>query len=780
MKNILAITRARLRVAVLCVTMGVAEMSWAGHVNESDSEFPPSQGQAAAQLNLGVQCGDQQADVFGHVLVPVFQRPSGVIFVSPGGSWNDHDEQEFNIGLGGRHLFPDKNIILGGNLFYDRRNTELDNTFNQVGFGVEFLSQWLDARVNYYLPQDEPETADDYVVTMAVSQEHSEYWYAPTAQGHTISQYGYELTDTYRTKNLQHYVTTEKAMSGFDGEVGSLLPIPWLMDHVDIKAFVGYVGYTADTGEEIAGMKGRVEVRPVPAVYLDAGWYEDENCYGTKYTVGARATLPFDLARLSHGGNPFAGALAGFKPGRGKSLFAGRLTEMVIRDLHIRTEVTAPVEVIEDRQILEKTLIARDRADYTEILARDVTFVDDDNLGSLGNGTWEHPYRQINTGIQNAVGNIVYVDAASRPYLEAIVLRDGLSLWGSGASIQGEHGSFQGGRYPVVNGGGVSPTITLANHNVVTGFELIQPQGGPAASAVIYGENVTGISLFNNTIRGNGSAETGVKFVAVNTPSFSLTVRNNTILGATGAGIDINVTAVQDVDIDLSRNNVSGNGGAGVNMIGDSVPNTVFVMRDLVVTGNGGDGVRMVLFGGSTVELSSLSAIGNGGAGVSLELYGYSSARAVFNNLVAADNQSAGIQAVLTSGGSVNAGFEDNRVTHNGADGVLLVLNSGLDSFITARRNSVADNGANGINIQTLAPWDSVYDFGLTGSSSRDYGLNSLSGNGSYQFLFNGAGTLSAAGNWWGTPNPVENIDYRAQGGGVMLVEPVLVVNPRP
>jgi hypothetical protein len=101
----------------------------------------------AGRLNLGLHFGDQQIESFGDILVPVIQFESGLMFVNPRGTWNDSDGQEFNIGLGYRHLFPDRNIIIGGNLFYDLRNTALDNTFNQFGCGLEFLSTWVDARV---------------------------------------------------------------------------------------------------------------------------------------------------------------------------------------------------------------------------------------------------------------------------------------------------------------------------------------------------------------------------------------------------------------------------------------------------------------------------------------------------------------------------------------------------------------------------------------------------------------------------------------------------------
>jgi hypothetical protein len=224
----------------------------------------------SGRLNLGIHFGDQQTESFGDILVPVIQFESGLMFVNPRGTWNDSDGQEFNIGLGYRHLFPDRNIIIGGNLFYDLRNTSLDNTFNQFGCGLEFLSTWVDARVNAYLPETGKKTADHYATATSKTQEQGSYWYAPTGQGHLITQYGYDVTSTYDVKTLQHYQISEQAMDGFDCEIGALLPIPVVTDFADVKVFAGYYDYNAHYGDDITGMKGRLEIKPMPSLYLDA------------------------------------------------------------------------------------------------------------------------------------------------------------------------------------------------------------------------------------------------------------------------------------------------------------------------------------------------------------------------------------------------------------------------------------------------------------------------------------------------------------------------------
>ncbi len=230
----------------------------------------------SSQFTVGLHFGDQQAESFGDILVPLVQFKSGLLFINPRGSWNDSDGQEFNLGLGYRHLIPEKSIILGGNAYYDLRNTSLDNTFNQFGCGLEFLSTWVDARVNVYIPEGGDKTVDEYAISTGTAQEQGSYWYSPTGQGHDITQYGYEVANTYEIETMQHFQMVETAMEGYDCEIGALLPIPVVQDHADVKIFGGYFDYNAHYGDDIDGVKARLEVKPMPALYLDAAWYEDE------------------------------------------------------------------------------------------------------------------------------------------------------------------------------------------------------------------------------------------------------------------------------------------------------------------------------------------------------------------------------------------------------------------------------------------------------------------------------------------------------------------------
>lgn len=789
-------------ICVALVLIFVATSGGAAPAAGTIAETPWSLPLPPGRLTLGAHAGDQQVETSGDMLIPVFLLRTDLLFINPRGAWSDNGGEEFNLGLGARHLFPDKNLILGGNVFYDRRTTALDNTFNQVGIGVELISIWIDARLNGYLPEHGVQAADDYIVTSGTTREQAEYWYAPAAHGHTVSQAGYAITEVYDWKNLQHYQTKERAMSGFDAEIGSRLPIPVVMDHAEVKAFVGYYEFNAPYGDETAGVKARLEVRPVSTVCLDVSWYGDEELLGSRYSIGFRATIPFDLARLSRGANPFAGALDGLRVGDSPAAISARMTEMVVRDLHVRTDVSEPREIVEDRRQLTKTMLTHERRDYTEILASDVTFVSGDNRSGTENGTWETPYRQINAGVQNAIGAMVYVDKAGRDYHENVVLRDGITLWGSGAPLCGSHGVFQGGRYPVVNGGGEGPAITLANKVRVIGFELVQPAGSPVASPVIYGGNVSGVTLADNLICGNGAAVNGIALSSIWKPALDATLWHNRVTGAREGGILVSSVSVPDVNLVLAGNTVTGNGGdgvlisaveagdfrvrlsgrysenggVGVNLAGNPVQNADVVLQAVAADRNGAGGISVTLqsFSGTVaISLFDITANANSGDGVCADIYGYHGVAASFGRITAGNNLSAGIQTSLVSGGMVRGILVENRLDGNGADGLSLDLNSGLDSWVVARGNHVAGNAGNGMLFATLAPWDSLYDFG-----AAEPGLNSFYGNEVFQVIFNGPGTLSAAGNWWGTPLPLDEVDFRDIGGGLIETAPALAHPP--
>lgn len=250
-------------------------------------------------------------------LIPVWQPGDSRIFLDIRGSFLEDEEQEVNGGVVFRHLLRDPGLVLGLNAFYDTRWTENDNTFDQVGFGLEVLSRYVDVRFNYYLPLD-----DEELLRQASSEESS----TAVSNGRRVT------TTTTRFFNIY-----EEALEGYDTEVGVWLPF---LDKVAPTAiYGGYFDFDSSYDDDIAGFKARIESRIHPNVTLDAEWYETEDLNRTDYFVGVRVNVPLDF---------WNGVQRGQVPAEGEAAphpLEARMNEMVNRDFRIRTRVTDPVPV---------------------------------------------------------------------------------------------------------------------------------------------------------------------------------------------------------------------------------------------------------------------------------------------------------------------------------------------------------------------------------------------------------------------------------------------------
>jgi hypothetical protein len=254
---------------------------------------------AFGRLALGASFGDD-LDVYGaEAMLPLVESERAALLLNPRGLLLEDDEQEIGLGLVLRRLSSEKTCILGVNAFYDARLTDADNTLEQVGAGLELLSRWVDARVNYAWP---------------ISGEKSLGPGVCPFNGSPIPCSG-----------------IEEAMEGFDAELGVWLP--YLDRHLPTGVFAGYYRFESDvTDDTVDGMKVRVEMRPCANVTLDAEWFEDSGYRDSETVVGVRVHVPLDFWN-------------GLKPERdGGRLpsFPNRMTEPVQRDFRVRKHITRP------------------------------------------------------------------------------------------------------------------------------------------------------------------------------------------------------------------------------------------------------------------------------------------------------------------------------------------------------------------------------------------------------------------------------------------------------
>ncbi|NBO46850.1 MAG: hypothetical protein EBU85_07595, partial [Actinobacteria bacterium] len=76
------------------------------------------------------------------------------VFLNSRNTWSDNHQTIGSLGLAVRQLFPEHNVIIGLNGYWDSLHGQGGSEFNQLGVGAEILTQWVDARFNAYLPEE--------------------------------------------------------------------------------------------------------------------------------------------------------------------------------------------------------------------------------------------------------------------------------------------------------------------------------------------------------------------------------------------------------------------------------------------------------------------------------------------------------------------------------------------------------------------------------------------------------------------------------------------------
>jgi hypothetical protein len=161
-------------------------------------------------------------------IIPLYRQPidtTDVVFLEPRMTYRDH-EWLINFGGGYRRLVSDRAWLLGGNLFYDY---ESENAHSRVGLGAEALSSFAELRSNVYIP-----------------------------------------TSGEREDSVAGAVTYERAVSGFDVELGA--PVPY---YSRLKVFGGFNWYDQPHFKNRYGWTLRTEYKPVPFLVIDGTVSDD-------------------------------------------------------------------------------------------------------------------------------------------------------------------------------------------------------------------------------------------------------------------------------------------------------------------------------------------------------------------------------------------------------------------------------------------------------------------------------------------------------------------------
>lgn len=320
-------------------------------------------------VNSGFKVSEDYFDANLNLVAPVWSSMGsdgllggGVVFLEPYVSWGEGGEVATSLGLGWRYLFNDQpvsalrsprddqagfldeGVAIGASLFVDMLDTEADNQFWQLGFGLEVASRYLELRGNYYLPLTDRQLAErrtftetrtsSRTTTRPVTQTSAPY---DNGQGFMVQDQTTSLyaTTTVTTTSIRHILERyEEGMEGWDAELALL--VPGLDKWCDVKLIGGYFSLdnapfgpqTGGTGN-VEGWKAGVEIRPVPALAVTGMWYEDERFIGSDWMVGLRMEIPFEAGDLGDGKGMWGRIKDAFKPRRRH--LAERMAEPVRR-----------------------------------------------------------------------------------------------------------------------------------------------------------------------------------------------------------------------------------------------------------------------------------------------------------------------------------------------------------------------------------------------------------------------------------------------------------------
>ncbi|MBT9314084.1 right-handed parallel beta-helix repeat-containing protein [Leptothoe spongobia] len=430
--------------------------------------------------------GDDERS-FGRVtgFIPLWQTPgNGLTFLDTAVRLNSTGELGGTVTVGQRFLQGD--VVLGGHLSYDIRDTG-NNTFNQLGLGVEAFGDLWDIHLNGYLPVGDTQDSAG-------------------SSGSSTSQ----ITDTQFQGNQLVFITTgggseflESAWGGVDLDAGMQLA-----DWDDWGQLWGYGGVYYH-GDAIGG-RLRVDHRVQDWMRLGLGVQSDDN-FGTRgfFSIG-----------FSWGG--------GSNDSSDKESLWLRASESVTRNSSI---VVKESEVVTAAGGIEVAINPATGQAYT------FQHVIPDSTSTTGDGTIENPAANVNLVTVQA-GDIIYVregDSRTNPLapftvpagvvaisdanLETIATQSGdVTLPGSGTGI-----------LPLVDATGSNAGITLTGgNNRLSGFEIT------GANDVNIFVNSSDNALIENNFS-RDDLDDGIDVFASN----GVTLRNNTISNSGDDAIDL-------------------------------------------------------------------------------------------------------------------------------------------------------------------------------------------------------------------------------------------------
>jgi trimeric autotransporter adhesin len=666
-----------------------------------------------------------------------------------------------NLLLGYRHYLQDSNLILGGYVGYDIRDTGL-STFSQVGAGVEVLGRNWEGRLNGYIP-----VGNTRNMTSEVS----------SSLGSSLSNLNFQQNLLFATLQQTTQVdrSFESALGGMDVEVGTKL-VGWR--NGNLRGYVGGYVYGGEGTNTFAGFRSRLALQQ-----------------GNTYRGGIALTTDGEF-----------GTQVAFSIGIGFGGVKGKPKDLVqeSRIARLGGAVDRQSNIVVQDQF-DRQIVQTPMGDYVvnnPATGQPWYFVHVTPGVTGGTGTVESPLSTTTTAFAATQGDgnsIVYLQSGNNSGLSGFTIPAQVQVLSTGpqqfipASVEGQLFTPQlpgsgTGNLPLVTG-----TVTMSSYTTLNGFSISPEVNQPG----VLGVDVSNVTVANNRIQTTGDQAYGIAFLN-STPNASqtnsLTIANNTVStsGAAAFGIVVGVTDGAGIGtVQVSNNTISttGRDADGIFLFADTQGSigSAQVSSNLVSTiGTEAEGINIQT--GPEAKISTVQVKNNSVSTTGFEADGIFLSTFVFTR----NNKGGDFDAIQITGNTV-------ATTGNDADGIYIFANAGaiidrvlIDSNIvstigndqailirsadaikvlafdesqilnlTITNNTITSAEGNGIIVQTIpesGPGQGQYILtkqnagticvSLSGNNSQNPGTTGLTSGTNYSFVnATSSGSLSIVGS---------------------------------
>jgi len=504
-----------------------------------------------------------------------------------------------NLRLGYRTVLPESNLVLGGYLGYDIRDTG-NTTFHQLGAGLEALANGWEARLNGYLPVGDRRNL---------------------VHEQTFGFSNLRFTSNFLVGTRLVTRSFEASMAGFDLEGGVKL-LSW--NSGNLKAFAGMYLYSAPEMGSFAGFRTRLQA-DINENLATGLALETDGKYGTRLIASVG---------VSFGDAPVQRQLE-----TPEESITARLGSPFNRQENIS---------VDQQRELQPT---SDVALTNPATGQPWRFVHVTPGVTGGTGTAESPLGEIaGNAVNNAFtdgNNIIYVQGAGTvagnftipdnvqllsaavPQLINTVQINTVQLPGSGTGV-----------YP-----GINNTVRMGNNTVISGFAITPPSGSSAIAA----NGVQNVTIRDNRVQVSGDDTSGIHLqnvtgIATVTSNTVTTTGNSTgdpPLGAHAIFVEADGTTLDSLLLNNNQVSTSGNRAIGIAV----VPWNSGIITSVTASGNtvttsGEEGYGIVVFAdrngrvaNATLSGNTITTTGTFSAGLFVPLD-----NGVINTLTIADN----------------------------------------------------------------------------------------------------------------------------------------------